>query len=269
MIKNIGVLGCGWLGLPLAKQLVKEGHSVYGTTTSKEKLAQLTKEAIQAYKIALNSSEILGDIRGFLSHVDILIVNVPPKLRGKKPENFVEKMKLLHLEVKKSNVSKLIFISSTSVYGAISGEVTEENTPLPNTESGIQLYESEQLFSLDTSFHTTIIRFGGLIGPTRHRVTMLSKRKNLSNGGDPVNLIHLLDCIHMIMTIIKNEYWGELFNGVYPLHPIKEDYYTEEARKMGISPPHYAENNKKEPGKLIFGKKFMDKSHHFLTSIIS
>lgn len=269
MIKKIGVLGCGWLGFPLAKKLVGENHSVYGTTTSQEKIALLKSEKIAPYKITLNADGIHGDIYGFLSNVDILIVNVPPKLRGKNTESFIEKMKLLHLEIKKSSVSKVIFVSSTSVYGNVYGEVTEETIPLPFTESGIQLYESEQLFMKDSALSTTIIRFGGLIGPNRNPVTMLSKRKNLSNGNDPVNLIHLFDCIHMIMTIIKNEYWGELFNGVYPLHPIKKEYYTEEARKRGISPPHYIENSKKGAGKLIICKNFTDKSHHFLTSIIS
>ena len=31
--KNNWILGCGWLGLPLAQQLVEDGHIVRGSTT--------------------------------------------------------------------------------------------------------------------------------------------------------------------------------------------------------------------------------------------
>ena len=30
---KIGVLGCGWLGFPLAKDLIKQGFKVKGSTT--------------------------------------------------------------------------------------------------------------------------------------------------------------------------------------------------------------------------------------------
>ena len=46
MIPNnrIGVLGCGWLGLPLAKSLIKNNYTVYGTTTNKSKIELLSAE---------------------------------------------------------------------------------------------------------------------------------------------------------------------------------------------------------------------------------
>lgn len=269
MNKKIGILGCGWLGLPLAKQLIRNGHSVFGSTTSHQKLGLLQNEGIAAFKISLSPNSIQGDINGFLSKIDILIINVPPRLRGKHTESFVDKMKLLHLEIKKSRVSKVLFISSTSVYGPVTGEVTEETHPMPTSESGIQLYESEQLFKEGPAFRTTIIRFGGLIGPTRHPVTMLSQRKNLSNGDDPVNLIHLYDCIHMINTIIDNDYWDELFNGVYPLHPKKREYYSQEAAKRNIAPPLYSVKTEESLGKIVVCKNFMNKSHRFITPITS
>ena len=38
---KISILGCGWLGLPLAKAIVENGFSVKGSTTSSEKIATL------------------------------------------------------------------------------------------------------------------------------------------------------------------------------------------------------------------------------------
>jgi nucleoside-diphosphate-sugar epimerase len=265
--KKIGVLGCGWLGLPLARQLAGNSHQVYGTTTSSDKLIVLQKEGIAPYLISLSSTEIHGDIEGFLSHVDILIINVPPRLRGNNAESFFKKMELLLDEVKKSPVTKILFISSTSVYGDIEGEVTEETPPKPTTESGKQLLGSEELFKNVDSLQTTIIRFGGLIGPERHPVTMLSGRENLSNGDDPVNLIHQDDCIRMIVNVIDEQLWGRTFNGVYPLHPTKRDYYSSEAKKRGIPPPTYKVETPIKRGKTVTSMHF-DQGHPiFKTSI--
>ena len=262
-------MGCGWLGLPLAKHFVSASHIVHGTTTSETRLGTLSDEGIHAHQIALSANNIEGDVQNFLSQIDFLVINVPPKLRSGNSESFYEKMKLLYGEIKRSSVSNIIFISSTAVYGDIKGEVTEDAIPQPVTESGKQLLSSEQLFSTDKELNATIIRFGGLIGPNRHPVTMLSKRRNLTNGNDPINLIHLEDCIYMINTVIENGYWGKVFNGVYPIHPTKKEFYTEEALKMGITPPDYSNSLPSRLDKIIVSKNFEDKSHRLRTSIIS
>ncbi len=253
-------MGCGWLGLPLARQLVGKSHEVYGTTTSSDKLDVLEKEGIIPYVISLSPEEIYGDIEGFLSHIDILIINVPPKLRGNHAESFIEKMELLLNTIKKSPVTKILFISSTAVYGEIDGEVTEESLPSPTTESGRQLLASEELFKNLDTIQATILRFGGLIGPKRHPVTMLSGREDLSNGDDPVNLIHQDDCIRMVINIIDEKLWGKTFNGVYPLHPTKREYYGSEAKKRGIPPPSYKPETATKKGKTVTSLYF-DQGH--------
>ncbi len=227
-------MGCGWLGLPLGTKLVKDGYTVNGTTTSENKLNILQKEGIAPFLISLSEEMIVGDISGFLADVEVLIINVPPKLRGGNQENYIKKMQLLLESVKAAKTKKVIFVSSTSVYGNIEGEVTEETIPQPSTESGKQLLASEYLFKNTPELQTTIIRFGGLIGPDRHPVTMLSGRKGLKNGNHPVNLIHLDDCISILSLVIKNNWWGEIFNAVYPLHPAKKEYYHQIAAKKGM-----------------------------------
>lgn len=269
MNKRVGVLGCGWLGLPLAKSLIKNSYNINGSTTNKEKLTVLKDEGIEPFLISLSPNKIDGDIQGFLSDIDILIINIPPRLRGSIQESFVDKMKLLYKAIQTCEVSKVIFISSTAVYGAAEGTITEDTVPKPVTESGRQLLASERIFVEDASLNATIIRFGGLIGPKRHPVTLLSGRKNLTNGNDPINLIHLEDCTQMIQTIIQNDYWGQLFNGVYPHHPSKKVYYTSEATQRGFSAPHYSNDSNMQIGKIVSSKNFLDKGHEFHTAITS
>ncbi|MCK0160943.1 SDR family NAD(P)-dependent oxidoreductase [Allomuricauda sp. F6463D] len=269
MNKNIGIMGCGWLGLPLAKTMIEKSYIVKGTTTSARKMELLQDAEIDPFQINLSETGISGDIVGFLSNIGTLIINVPPKLRGTHTESYMEKMKYLSAEIQKSDVSYVLFVSSTAVYGNAEGEVTEATLPQPVTESGKQLLESEKLFQNQEGYKTTIIRFGGLIGTDRHPVNMLSGRHNLNNGDYPINLIHLNDCIHMIVTILEHAYWGELFNGVYPYHPKKQIYYFEEAQKRGLPTPSYKTETFKKEGKCILSTTFLEKGHTFNTSIIS
>lgn len=261
MIKTVAVIGCGWLGLPLAKSLVLDGYDIHGTTTSEVKLGILQNEGIVPFLISLSEDKLVGDITGFLSGVETLVINVPPRLRGGNKENYVKKMQLLLESVKSAKIKKVLFVSSTSVYGNIEGEITEETIPQPSTESGKQLLASEDLFKSSSKLRTTIIRFGGLIGPGRHPVTLLSGRKGLTNGNAVINLIHLEDCIGIIRAIIQNEWWDELFNGVYPFHPTKQEYYAFEAQKRGLTKPEYSNTGinsgkKITPRRLIHVKKY-------------
>ncbi|UCD61587.1 MAG: SDR family oxidoreductase [Flavobacteriaceae bacterium] len=267
MKNTIGIIGCGWLGLPLAKSLIQSGYQVRGSTTNTLKLAVLEEEGIMPYLISLGQDGITGPIKEFLDGLHILIVNVPPKLRGKNNESYVLKMKFLHDEIGKSSVKKILFVSSTSVYGAAGGEVTENTLPMPMTESGRQLLEVEKIFQKDRSIQTSIIRFGGLIGPNRHPVTMLSGKRNLSNGNEPVNLIHLDDCIHLIKAVLANNWWNEIFNGVYPEHPLKRDYYSLMADKNKLPRPQYLASESINSGKIIISRKFLNKNIRFYADI--
>ena len=260
----IGIIGCGWLGFPLAKSFIEKGILVKGTTTSPDKLKE---EKIIPYWILLSEQQIQGEITDFLKDVRTLIINVPPKLRSKKSENYVAKMKMLHQQIQKSSIKNIVFISSTSVYGAIDGIVTEETRPTPNSESGRQLLEAEGIFKDDAKLQTSIIRFGGLISEDRHPVTMLSQREHVKNGHHPVNLIHRNDCIRIISLVVEQAFWHQIINGVYPDHPTKKVYYTNEAIKRNLKIPEY-DTESSEKGKIIHSK-FLEtvKSFNFLTSI--
>ncbi len=267
MIKTVAIIGCGWLGLPLAKSLILDGYNIHGTTTSEVKLGMLQKEGISPFLISISENTIAGDISRFLRGAEILVINVPPKLRGANKENFVKKMQLLLAGVKAAKTKNVIFVSSTSVYGNIEGEITEDTIPQPSTESGKQLLGSESLFINTPKLRTTIIRFGGLIGPNRHPVTMLSGRKGLTNGNTVINLIHLEDCIGIIKAIIHNEWWDELFNGVYPFHPSKQEYYTIEAQKRGLTKPEYLDASLNSGEKIASRRLIHVKKYRFNTSI--
>ena len=245
---QISILGCGWLGLPLAKALLENGFSVKGSTTSQEKLSMLKNLGIQPYLIALSEDETVGNLNDFLDNSKILIIDVPPKLRGSATENFVSKIKNLMPFIEKSSVEKVLFISSTSVYGENNLVVTEETELNPDTESGKQLVQAEQLLQSNPNFKTTILRFGGLIGEDRHPIKFLAGRTNIENPNAPINLIHQDDSTAIILKIIKLDCWNETFNAATPFHPSRKEYYTQKAIEFNLPLPEFNSET------LAFGK---------------
>jgi nucleoside-diphosphate-sugar epimerase len=243
MMTQISILGCGWLGLPLAKALLENGFSVKGSTTSVEKLSVLENARIQSFHIELLETKILGKIDSFLENSKILIIDIPPKLRGNSREDFVGKIEKLIPFIEKSLVENVLFISSTSVYGEGNLVVTEESELNPDTESGRQLVKSEQLLQSNSNFKTTVLRFGGLIGEDRHPIKFLAGKTNIENPNAPINLIHQDDCIGIILEIIKLNSWNESFNAVAPFHPSRKEYYTQKAIDMNLALPGFNVEN--------------------------
>lgn len=261
-------MGCGWLGLPLGEALAERNYKIKGTTTREQRLGQLESKGIDPYLIQLDEKEVHGPIDEFLNGLEILVINIPPKLRSDSPENYVAKIKRLKSHLKVSGVHKVIFVSSTSVYGALPGEVRETTSPQPNSESGRQLLESEQLLLADPDLHTTVVRFGGLIGPKRHPANQLSGRKGLKNGDHPVNLIHLDDCLRILISIIEKDWWNTVFNAVYPAYPSKAAYYTSECLKRGLPVPEYFDAVDGKEGKKVKSERLLEKGFVFTTDIV-
>ncbi|HYF02974.1 MAG TPA: SDR family oxidoreductase [Patescibacteria group bacterium] len=225
MPKTISILGCGWLGLPLAQSLLKNGFRVSGSTTSPDKVEVLKNAGIEPFLINIENS--ISRIDEFLK-ADILIISITSKN--------TDAFKNLLLKIGNSPVQKVIFFSSTSVYGDSAKVVTEES-PVSGS-----LAEIEALFKNSTSFQTTILRFGGLLGGTRHPGSFFTNKIVLEPDA-PVNFIHRTDCIRIIEAVIANNVWGETFNCCADTHPTKREFYTHCAISLGLEPPQFADKS--------------------------
>lgn len=254
---QISILGCGWLGLPLAKSLLQNGFSIKGSTTSLEKISLLESDGITPYLVRLEEQQISASVADFLANSQILIINIPPKLRGGSTENFVAKITTLLPFIENSTVEKVLFVSSTSVYGEDNEFITEASDLNPDTEGGRQLAIVENVLEKNSRFQTTILRFGGLISDDRNPVRFLSGRENIENPDAPINLIHQDDCIGIIEKIIALNSWDETYNAVAPFHPTRQEYYTQKASELNLALPKFAALNT-IVGKTILNNKLIE-----------
>ena len=225
MKNNISILGCGWLGFPLALTLTKKGYSIKGSITSEIKVEKLKSNGVQPFIINLSNRE--NEFEKFLNS-EVLIIAIPSK-------NIAD-FKNLISHIENSKIKTILFISSTSVYPNSNSIVTEEHlinkTPLS---------EIELLFKTNTNFKSTILRFGGLIGYDRKPGNFFKNGKAINYPDAFVNLIHRDDCIQIIKEILAKNIWNKTLNACADTHPKKREFYTKEFKKEGRNNPTFNE----------------------------
>lgn len=237
--QTISILGCGWLGLPLAQTLAKLGYQVKGSTTSIEKLDKLIETGIKPFLLDVCADKIVGDSSFF--NCDVLLINIPPKRSSAEVLIYPNKIEQICSVASKLGVKHIIYISSTGVYGNVNKTVTELDIPKPDRESGKVLLQGENIVKNITNATSTILRFGGLIGPGRDPGRFFAGKQNISNGQSPVNLIHFDDCIGILLQIIEKQAFGYIYNACAPHHPTRADFYTHAAQKSDLAKPSFTD----------------------------
>ncbi len=235
-IKNISILGCGWLGLPLAIDLISKGNIIKGSTTTTSKIAELQKLGITPFLLKLGEASE-KTYKDFLIDSEVVIINFPPKRIPNIIEIYQQQIQSILPYI--SPTQKVIFISSTSVYQNTNDEVTETIKIRPEKESGKAVAVVEQLLQRQLEERLTIIRLCGLIGYDRLPGRFLANKKEVQNGDAPINVIHRDDCIGLINAVIEKDAWGEIINGCADHHPLRKDFYTLAANKIKLIPPTF------------------------------
>jgi nucleoside-diphosphate-sugar epimerase len=136
-------------------------------------------------------------------------------------------------------IKHLIFTSSTMIYQANNGPVTEES-PLDDTERVQVLSQVEQFLLLLPDIKTTILRLGGLYGPDRE-IGQFALKKKVILKNHPVNLIHQSDVITIISQLITAPYHG-ILNAVSDTHPTRYTLYQQALNETELSKIKFIED---------------------------
>lgn len=240
-VKTVSILGCGWFGFALAKELIQLGYTVKGSTTTPEKLPLLHQENIQPYLIDFTASKIVADQRFF--DADVLFICIPPKRNSPVLNDYPGKIQSI-VEAAREHAKEVIMISSSSVYGEENKMVNELSETHPDTDSGKMVLAAENILNKENADHATIIRFAGLIGPDRNPGRFFAGKTDVPNGLAPVNLIHQTDAVGIACKILARLAFGKTYNACAPQHPTKKEFYTQAARKSNLAEPVFLEEKK-------------------------
>lgn len=234
---RISIVGYGRVGLPLAKSLQAKGFAVTGTVTREEKRNQLETEGLETHLLSFDP-EPKGDLTAAMD-ADVLVVTIPPSM--KTPRNFPVVLGNLAATAAASGIKQVLLVSTTSVYHQTGDAVREEDaTHDASPFLGISWLPLEEAFTHRSEFQTTVVRFSGLMGGGINPGMYFTGRE-LKGPNDPVNMIHVDDCVGVMMAIIEQEVWGETFNASADEHPAKRDFYTKACEVAGVSIPTFSD----------------------------
>ncbi|MAJ59983.1 MAG: hypothetical protein CBC48_08385 [bacterium TMED88] len=176
---NVLIVGCGYVGQALGQRLNDKGHRVFGMRRDPSSLP----EAFVPLAADISRSDGIGALPG---RVDFVVFAAGAKSRAESAYRslYLDGMGniLRVLKDEGQRPARVIFTSSTSVYGQRRGEWVDEDSPThPQDFAGEIMLSTERLL-LGSSFPSTAIRLGGIYGPDRTSMV----RRVLSGAPVPV-----------------------------------------------------------------------------------
>lgn len=214
-MSKIGLVGCGWLGKPLARSLSIE-HQV-----------KCFSRKVQ------NDSDLEYILNPEPGHPfwqnEIFIIAISTR------DNYLSTLE--EIERKCLPSASFILMSSTSVYKEFEGEVDETASI---TQTSIQIQAEELMRTLREEL--LILRLGGLMGDDR----ISGRWKSASSFTDgPVNYIHQDDVIGIVQKMIGKNITEGVYNLVAPLHPLRSEVHQKNSKAFGFEPGRFEGKSKR------------------------
>ena len=266
-MKNILIIGCGYVGQELARLFVKEGVGVYGVNRS------VPEDAIDCVNYLEADVLDKASFKNFPKEVDAIVYAIGAKESSEKAydEAYVQGLSNV-VDFAKENYPKLkriIFTSSTGVYGQSMGEeVDEASFTVPQNFSGKKVLEGEELL-LTSGVPATVIRFGGIYGPSRTRLINKAKEGPVEitiNDLAYTNRIHRDDCARVVKHILELEDPDRIYNAVDNNPATKDTVMSWIADQVGSEIRYVGDFELSSPSKLnkrIQNKKLRDSGFKF------
>ncbi|MBP9837900.1 MAG: SDR family oxidoreductase [Proteobacteria bacterium] len=213
-MKNILILGCGYVGTKLAEGLLAQGNvNLFCVKRSPANLPQ----GVKFIKADILSTEDISKLPQKIDYI-IYLISADQHTDEAYEKAYVKGIAqvLKYYQVERESIKKLIYISSTSVYGEEDGRVVDEETPtVPKGFSGERIIQGEEIVR-NSGFNYAILRFAGIYGPSRLRLVEEVKSGALKYSANKryTNRIHRDDCAGIIRFLMDTELSERIFIGV-------------------------------------------------------
>jgi nucleoside-diphosphate-sugar epimerase len=237
------IIGPGYVGLELGRQLVGRGHEVSGLRRSGAAAGELRAAGIKP---------LTGDITDPASLVALpasfdWVVNCVSSTHGGEEDYrrvYLQGARNLTEWLAKAPPAKFVYTSSTGVYGQNDGSLVDESTPTePANETSRVLVETERVFldaARERSFPAVVLRVAGIYGPGRswYLKQFLAGEARLEGDGQRhLNMIHRDDVAGGIIAALERGTPGEIYNAVDDEPVTQRDFFAWLAGRLGRPMP--------------------------------
>jgi len=256
------IVGCGYLGRRVGARWVEQGHEVFATTRSPERaeewkkgtgLTRRNRPKGASHKSAPSAfSPVVADVTrpetlsGLPPAETVLYAVGFDRSRGvSRHQVYAEGLRAVLDALDPAVTRRVIFISSTGVYGDPGGEWVDEDSPShPESDGGRAFLAGEQILGdHPLGERSIVLRMAGVYGPGR-----VPKAEDLRAGkpvavaaGGSVNLIHVDDAAAAVVAAEARATPPRVYL-VSDGHPVeRREFYSHLAEVLGCGPPRFLE----------------------------
>ena len=234
---NIIIAGCGYVGRRVAKKEMAQGNTVLAMVRADKSRQVLIDAGINTISFDLDAPTTLSTLP--VNGSGIYYFAPPPSTGTTDPRlrTFLDGIDTGRLP------SRMVYISTTGVYGDCHGEwVKEDRQPMPIADRAKRRWDAEQAlrdWSTRTGVPVCILRVPGIYGPGK------VPTKRIENG-TPVlaesespwsNRVHVDDLVHACMAAMDHGHPGGVYNISDGNPSTMTDYFNHIADAMGLPRP--------------------------------
>ncbi len=239
------IAGCGDVGTRLGLLLHARGCQVWGLRRHAAKVPP---------EIAPLAADLLvpSSLDGIPADLDFVFFTAAPSEHGERAyrNTYVTGLKnlLRTLVVKSAGLRRIVFASSTSVFGQTGGEwVDETSATTPAGFAGRTLLEAESIVA-SSRFDETCVRLGGIYGPGRERMIRLVSSENQCVRGAYGNRIHSDDAAGFLASLVTLDSPARLYIAVDDEPALLSDVQSWLADRLGAPKPVLVDPNSNHGG---------------------
>jgi nucleoside-diphosphate-sugar epimerase len=242
------VVGCGYLGSRVASLWQSQGETVFATTRDPRKAAYLKASSLRPIVCDVADTASLGKAAEQLAGLETVLFAVGFDRSANRSMREVYAIGLQNvLNVLPPSTRRIIYISTTGVYGQGNGEwIDEDSLCEPTRESGRAFLEAESLLkSHSLSDRAIILRLAGIYGPGR--IPSLDNLRDIvpiaADADGFINLIHVDDAARVIIAADAHARPPRVYL-VSDGHPVvRRDFYCEVSGLFHTPPAFFKEYN--------------------------
>jgi nucleoside-diphosphate-sugar epimerase len=218
------IIGCGYIGLPLARALLTRGDTVTGWVRSTKSAEELADEGLA--RVVTGSVAEENSWRGVEEKFDAIVHCASSGGGGAAAyrEVYLEGVRQMN---RHQPQAQRIFVSSTSVYGQADGAWVDESSlaqPASPTSQILREAEEEALGA-----EALVVRAAGIYGPGRAMLFEKFRRGDAVIEGDGtrwINQVHQADLVAALAHLLEAGMPGQIYNAADNEPVMLRDYYA-------------------------------------------
>ena len=233
---SILIAGCGDVGCRLGLRLAAAGHQVWGLKRNPSTLPSAIHPLAADLSVA-DSLTVMSRHYDYVFYTAAAGGFSEARYRAAYYDGVVNLLAALRIKPK-----RLLFTSSTSVYGQTNGAWVDETSPAESASFAGSILRQAEQFIWNGPCAATVVRFAGIYGPGRTRL-IDSVRNRTAHYVEGVygNRIHSDDCAAVLAHIMTLAQPEPLYIGVDDAPVLQSEVLAWLAKRLSVPAPTQTE----------------------------